>query len=302
MSGPILVLGAHRSGTSALVRVLGELGLFTGARRDPNDEAWFFLGLNDWLLRQCGGRWDHPEPIRDLIAHADARALAVDYLRLSVASRPRCCGFLGLGRTLRTPGGVPALREPWGFKDPRTTFTLPLWLEVFPTAKVLHIHRHGVDVAASLRARQRRNLERSRRLFARNRPALRWLAKRAGFTDSVRCATLEGAFALWESYVVEARRHVAALGDRALTVSYDDWMADPGAFLERVVGFCGLDGSASAAQRERALALVRTDRAGAHREDPELAAFADRVRERGARALGRSPADPAASSSPERVS
>ena len=62
---PIIVLGAHRSGTSALSRVLDELGVFVGSRLDSNHESWFFLRLNVWLLSRCGGRWDHPAPFRD---------------------------------------------------------------------------------------------------------------------------------------------------------------------------------------------------------------------------------------------
>lgn len=273
MTPPILVIGAHRSGTSVLNRVLGELGMFRGVRRDENDEALFFLRLNEWLLRQTGARWDHPEPVRDLLDHAEIRQLAADYVRLCLDS-PRSVGFVGLRRYLRR-GGVSALDVPWGFKDPRSSFTLPLWLDVFPDAKVIHIERHGVAVAASLRARQRRNLERSRRLFARNRVLLRFLPKRAGFTDSVRCATLDGAYAVWESYVKESRRHVTALGDRALELGYEELAIEPRLVVERVAAFCGL--SPTADTRERAAGLLRRDRAGVHRDDPELAAFAARV-------------------------
>ena len=38
----------------------------------------------------------------------------------------------------------------WGWKDPRTTITFPIWLQVFPKAKILHILRNGVDVAISI--------------------------------------------------------------------------------------------------------------------------------------------------------
>lgn len=273
MNAPILVLGAHRSGTSVLNRALAELGVFTGHSRDPNDEAWFFLRLNEWLLAQCGGRWDHPEPIRDLLADATLRRLAVEYLELSLDS-PRCRNFLGLRGWLHHRS-VRRLEIPWGFKDPRTTFTLPLWLDVFPNAKVVHIERHGVDVAASLRSRSRKNLERSKKLFSRNRPLLRWMDKRAGFTDSTRCMSLAGAYAVWETYLREARTHVARLGEQACTLSYEDLVADPRTQLERVAEFCGL--APSFVQFVTACDLLHGGRASAHREDPELRAFAESV-------------------------
>ena len=71
----------------------------SGRALDPNHEALFFLRLNDWLLQQCGGRWDHPDVIDDLLADDDVRPLVVDYLRLAVAS-PRSLAFLGPRRFL----------------------------------------------------------------------------------------------------------------------------------------------------------------------------------------------------------
>ncbi|MBW1793701.1 MAG: sulfotransferase [Deltaproteobacteria bacterium] len=38
----------------------------------------------------------------------------------------------------------------WGWKDPRTTLTLPLWLKLFPKARIIHVIRNGIDSALSL--------------------------------------------------------------------------------------------------------------------------------------------------------
>ncbi len=75
MTGPgVLVLGMHRSGTSALTRALGLLGLETGRRSDLMDAApsnrsghWEINALtecNDDLLRAAGGRWSGPRSRR----------------------------------------------------------------------------------------------------------------------------------------------------------------------------------------------------------------------------------------------
>lgn len=279
---PIIVIGAHRSGTSALSRILDGLGLFVGSRLDPNHEALFFLRLNDWLLEQCGGRWDHPDVIDDLLADAEVRPLVVDYLRLAVDS-PRSLAYLG-ARKFVGARRLSALSIPWGFKDPRSTFTLPVWREVFPQARIVHIHRHGVDVAQSLVRRHRAHLAHNRRGFERNRRLLAVWAKRAGFGESVRCRTLEGALGLWEDYVLRARQHVRAMGDRALELRFEDLARDPETAIRQLATFCELD--LDAARLARAAALMSPDRAGAHAADAELSEFAERHAARIARVRG----------------
>jgi len=39
---PIVIIGMHRSGTSIVTRMLGQLGLFVGKKKDMNHEALFF--------------------------------------------------------------------------------------------------------------------------------------------------------------------------------------------------------------------------------------------------------------------
>jgi hypothetical protein len=268
----VLILGMHRSGTSMLARLLEPLGLFVGWRKQGDHEARFFVALDNWLLEQAGGRWDHPEAVRDLIAEPAVRELAVDYLRLSLRS-PRALSFLGPARYLRY-GSPEALREPWGWKDPRATFTLPLWLDVFPGARVVHVLRHGVDVAESLRRRHERILAARRARYRRLRGSYRLRPKRAGFTTSVRCADLERGFALWEAYVDEARRAVASVGERGFALRFEDFLAAPGDALTKLAAFCEL-----AAPRERVEAVAREvqgERALAHRQDPALLRFAAR--------------------------
>jgi hypothetical protein len=43
--------------------------------------------------------------------------------------------------------------SPWGFKDPRLCILLPLYLKIFPDAKVVQIRRNPNDIAASLTRR-----------------------------------------------------------------------------------------------------------------------------------------------------
>ena len=268
---PVVVTGMHRSGTSLLCRVLERLGLFLGARKDPNHEALFPQGLNVWMMDRAGARWDRPLGIDDLLGDERSRALAADYVRLRLGS-PAAARFTGLAGYARYRGIRSGLPHPWGWKDPRNTFTLPLWLDLFPRARVVYVERNGVDVARSLVERRTRELEDEHRRYPRRRLLYLLRAKRGGSGGSMRCATLEGAFSLWREYVDRGRRHLHALEDRALALRYEDLLADPLEEATRVARFAGLDPRPD--RLAAAVEEIRPDRAHLHRDDPELAAFA----------------------------
>lgn len=278
MRDPVIIIGMHRSGTSMVARLLEELGLFVGERKMADHEPYFFLGLNDWMLRQSGGAWDQPEPIRHLLGNDEVRALSRDYIR-SLMETPRVISFLGWRnyRRYRTPWN---LDFPWGWKDPRNTYTLPLWLDLFPNAKVIHIYRHGVDVASSLKVRTDRALGRAKVSHERRRKFRLYglQPKRGGFTGSLRCASLEGGFGLWENYLTEARKHVLNLGERAMELRYEYFLSEPYESLAQLARFCELP--VDSAKITEVAGHVRKGRSYAYLENPELRAFAKERPER----------------------
>jgi len=275
---PVIVIGMHRSGTTLLTRALQQAGLFMGPGPVRNEEARFTNAINAWLFRQASASWDRPESFDWLLADDLVRSWLTDYVA-GVVNGPAAVRFLGPRRWLRYRG-LHGMAEPWGWKDPRNTYTLPLWLAMFPDARVIHIARHGVDVAASLRARRRAEVADSLERYRRRRTAYRrnpLAPKRRGFGGQARCATLAGGFDLWTCYIDRAREHCACLGGRALELAYEDFLADPRGEIERLLGFCGLE--LSPADADAIVQSVDADRAQAHRRDPELAAFADGVAE-----------------------
>jgi len=143
---PIIIMGMHRSGTSLLSRMLESLGLFLGKSKDENNEAVFFQSINDWLLRQTGGAWDNPAPFRYLLDSPDISQRTTDYIRRYLLTSPRAASYVGWFDYLRHRRLAPLARA-WGWKDPRNTFTLPIWLDIFPEAKIIHLHRAGMDVS-----------------------------------------------------------------------------------------------------------------------------------------------------------
>ncbi len=141
----IVVLGMHRSGTSAITGVLHLMGISVGAADDrmPPDESnvggyWESGLLTDFqelLLRRLGGSWDAPPPL----AEGWERSLSL-------------LPFLGRGR--RIVRKVFGTERVWAWKDPRTSLLLPFWQRAL-RMRVLTvvIHRNPLEVARSLEAR-----------------------------------------------------------------------------------------------------------------------------------------------------
>jgi hypothetical protein len=140
----VFVLGMHRSGTSAVARLVNLLGIPTCLDEDllPTTEDnprgfWesaSLAALNDRLLLELGSDWACPPALPAGWEHAPELA----DLRREAAE--------GVARVL------PAGR--WVWKDPRNCVTLPFWLASVETEPVaVLVHRNPLEVAASLETR-----------------------------------------------------------------------------------------------------------------------------------------------------
>ena len=264
-ASPIVVIGMHRSGTRLLVDVLDKLGVFMGADRQGDAESVAFMLINEGILHQCGAFWSEPMSAHFLLEQPDIAAqLAASASDALSAQLDRYAGPSGWH--LETPTAeLPA----FGWKDPRNTFTLPVWKQVFPNLRVIHIVRHGVDVAASL---SRRHAEALRAATGDSVPALTVIRDHAfGILSSRRGWTLAEALTMWEQYVEKARLESAALGDRALEVRYEDLLTQPERAIPVIAEFCRV---AAPPRSDALLHGLRPQRAFAFRRDPALVAFA----------------------------
>jgi hypothetical protein len=142
-SRAVLVLGMHRSGTSALARGLQMLGVYLGndfiSPKPDNPTGYWedrnIYEINERLLAVFGLKWEEVALIDD--ARWDApgvealRTEAVAYLRSQFVSHSL-----------------------WGFKDPRTIRLLPFWRSVLRSLEVdesyLLVIRNPRSVANSL--------------------------------------------------------------------------------------------------------------------------------------------------------
>lgn len=241
---PIIILGMHRSGTTMLTQILQDAGLFIGSDLEQNYESWFFLKHNDWLLRQAGATWYNPTSITWITNHPKINKLNVEYLDYriqSVAARQ----YLGWKRYIRGQRLGKGLNQPWGWKDPRTTFTFPIWKEIFPQAKIIHIYRNGIPVAASLRKREQERLQRSVSKFRKQKESgiFNILPKGGGFTNGSRCLDLDLGFSLWEEYINRADAIVQEHKSSSISIKYEDFLDNPQKPLKNILNFCNLESS-----------------------------------------------------------
>lgn len=166
------VLGMHRSGTSAITRLLNCLGLDVGTHllppRQDNPEGFFedagVVDINRRLLNHWSSTWYLPVDPAQWEAPPEA---------LVNEARELLAGRL-------------AERRNWLVKDPRLCLLLPFWLARLaelgphaPEARFVWMLRHPDNVAASLATRDGFSLDHGRQLWlAHNLAILRHLQGR----------------------------------------------------------------------------------------------------------------------------
>jgi hypothetical protein len=277
---PVIILGMHRSGTTMLARALERLGLYIGGRGvDEDGEAVFFRKINDWMLSCANASWDAPRNFQSIDESCKDHLLRVARGHLRGLRRIK---YLGLKRSLVTKD-IGDLRIPWGWKDPRNTITMDIWNDIFPQARLVHIHRNPVDVAESMRVGQERSARPENRKWTW--PIKELLLKRVDYQVSVRTRDLRQGVELWEEYVGKALELDKSAPGRIMHVKYETLLDEPERTLGAVLEFIGLE-----AGGEGMRAVVRgvdPTRKNAFLEREDLRRLFQEVRQRPlARALG----------------
>jgi hypothetical protein len=140
---PVIVLGMHHSGTSILAEILHRNGVFMQANMRHHESKFFTVEINDEMIMNGGANWANNPimPVVEVMAKLDIVRARIEKKAFKKYVE---AGYDG--------------RSCWGFKDPRTCVTLPLYLKIFPNAQLLHIIRNEDDVAASLAASNKKGL------------------------------------------------------------------------------------------------------------------------------------------------
>ncbi|HEX5337078.1 MAG TPA: glycoside hydrolase family 99-like domain-containing protein [Gallionella sp.] len=190
----VVVLGMHRSGTSAITRSLALLGVGLGRDLHPagfDNPTGFWedrecIAINEQLLERLGSSYDRLGRAWDEMP----TGFGIEKLKARA--------IRSVARKLAENGGV------WGFKDPRTCRLSGFWNAVFAALQckvdfVIAV-RNPASVAASLLTRN-------------NIPA-------------------EKSYYLWLQHVLPSLRF--AMGARHVVVDYDELLENPYAQLSRV--------------------------------------------------------------------
>lgn len=225
---PIIVLGAHRSGTSALAEALRQLGLFLGHDLNSHFESQHILNLNRGLLSWLGGHWDRPLVAHESL-HADPRLLGLLATWLSDRWQGKLLrGYRPHFHLRRRMTGTP-----WGWKEPRTCLTIVVWAQLFPTIRTVHIVRNGINVADSLKKREDQRL--------RGWHLRRSLPKYPNINFSARCLDWNESLNVWAEYESLCLSWLRSQpGNLVYSVRYEDLLADPETEMIKLADFLGL--------------------------------------------------------------
>jgi len=268
VTNPIVVVGMHRSGTSLVSRLLDQSGILMGKDLQSDHESRFFIGLNQWIYENAGADWARPGAVSELVDFEPAREKVEQYLRTRVSSR---ASRKFSGHSLRN--GLFDLDCPWGWKDPRNGPALPFWQSIWPNMRIIHVMRHGVDVAASLHARSNRHWSDDISRFEKWLPMYRWRSSKSPIRRGQRAATLSHALEFWaeqmniEQTVLEGREDV-------LVVRYEDLLTDTEITLRQILDHISVPADSNLLSNLEG--MVEPSRAYAFRDDENLVAFAER--------------------------
>lgn len=214
------VLGMYRCGTSLTAHLINLLRGDLGTEDDhleprfDNPEGYWeqrpIMELNEAIFDALGGSWWRPPEMPAGWQRRPEVEALVPRAREILASR------------FGEPEGS------WGWKDPRTSLTLPFWRQVVPQARYVVCLRNPTDVASSLLRRE---------------PSTH---------------TWDSAVALWLRYTAEALEN--SRSEERLLVFYEDYFGDTERQLSRLAHFVGRDFEEVGKNvRDEAEAVIQTD-------------------------------------------
>jgi len=142
----IIIVGMHRSGTSLVAGLCHIVGICMGFRFLKSDrfnpKGYFedaeFVRFHIELLEAAGGSWSQIPSFHLL---QDCFQRQIQKAKKLVESRSQ--------------------RDLWGWKDPRTSLFLELWIPLVKNPHVIVCWRNPLDVARSLESRDKFDLKKS---------------------------------------------------------------------------------------------------------------------------------------------
>jgi hypothetical protein len=237
MKNPIIIIGMPRSGASFVSELLHLSGIFMGADRTHNGESQLFADINHWIFAQAGATWDNPYNMQFI--NDDFKTKVAKNLRRQLKGKS-LRQYLGDER--KGYRNFERIDFDWGWKDPRSTFTLEMWKMLFEDARIVHVFRNPVDAAESLRRYsmeyQKIHLKSFLGGFKRNRLA-RKLSHQRLYDFSLRALHFDEGYKLWQQYITEANHVQEATGFPTWHLRFEDLLQEPQSEIEKLFAFLG---------------------------------------------------------------
>ncbi len=248
---PIIIVGMHRSGTTMITKILENLGLFVGTEKEINHEALFFWEINNWIFDLHTATPEKPYNLR--YKNPACEKVIIESLEYFVQSNKR---KQYLGNLSTTYPNIKEIDIPYGWKDPKNTFTIDFWKHIFPNPKIIHIYRNPIDSVSSY-------IERD--LLLKNKFEWNWKKKLKRnllisnhFHENFRLTSIEEGYNLWEEYVTKALSLKQEFPNY-LEIKYEDFLENPLLHIQQLVAFCGLERNDDKIKNE--IKSVNSDRA-----------------------------------------
>lgn len=195
MKKAVIVVGMHRSGTSAISGLLSSLGVFMGknlfsAQKGVNEKGFYensaIVNLNEEAFDLLNWTWD--DPLANCFESLDdtkSTSLEKKAVKLIQTEYQK--------------------QKIWGMKDPRTSLLLPFWLNVFEKSNIepcfILMIRKPSEVVGSLK-------------------------KRDSFSDSK-------SLMLWINYTLSS--YWQTVNKKSAIVSYDSLIAAPTKVAQQLI-------------------------------------------------------------------
>jgi hypothetical protein len=197
-SPPMVVVGGTGgSGTRLVVHLLSDLGVKMGEDRNHEGDSLPFAALYDrYINPYLGGMLQANQLLNDL--------------------RHGLSAHLGNAVT----------NGPWGWKNPRSIYLLPLWDRLWPSLVYIHVIRDGMVMATSANQAQ--------------------LTKHGLAVLGSGCTNLPAAhqsMLMWATVNNAAADYGISMGARYLRLRYEDICHSPASALQTIAGALGLTGA-----------------------------------------------------------
>ncbi|WP_135380949.1 sulfotransferase family protein [Vibrio tasmaniensis] len=142
---PIVVIGMHRSGSSALTELLTSFGYYFGEVADG-------IGANEENVKGFWERRDVRDVNDEILYGLDCEWDAISQYDISELNEKKLDYFTKATKSVVSK--LENIQPNWVIKEPRMCLTYPIWRESLEqTPLIIYIHREPIEIANSLKHR-----------------------------------------------------------------------------------------------------------------------------------------------------